>query len=150
MQYHHFMIHIYRPFISVANGAMDHRTVRTVCVESAIAISRLIEIYDSHYSLRHMNIEAVSIVFSATIMLVFATVSNVSDGSSMELTEHLNRCSQALVELGATFRNAGRTLDILLTIKRQWQAKLLVSAGAERRSSGSVMSTTPGKRTKLS
>lgn len=63
-------------------------------------------------------------------MLIFATVSDVSDGSSLELTGHLSRCSQVLVELGATFRNAGRTLEVLLAIMRQWQAKLFVSAGA--------------------
>jgi len=143
MQYHQFLIYIHRPFVSrhtSTNSLPDGPgwvQAKSSCIESAMAISKLLRLYKSAYTLQYANVEVVSIIFSAAIILVFASVSDAAGGRDHRLlTSHLDTCCQALADLGRIFRNATRTLEILLAIKRRWQAKLLVSTGSKRRSSG--------------
>jgi hypothetical protein len=141
MQYHQFMIFLHRPFISRYRSqpyppvGRGHNHARTTCIESAVAISKLLTKYKSAYTLRLINVQAVSIVFSAALILVFATVSEIKGDTDVDLNTHLSTCCKGLAELGKTFQNATRALEILLSIKRAWQAKLLVNSGSKRRSS---------------
>ncbi|KAH7317439.1 hypothetical protein BKA65DRAFT_515922 [Rhexocercosporidium sp. MPI-PUGE-AT-0058] len=141
MQYHQFMIFIHRPFISKYRSqpyppvGPGYNHARTTCIESAVAISKLLTKYKSAYTLRFINIQAVSIVFSAALILVFATVSEIRGDANVDLNIHLSTCCKGLAELGKTFQNATRALEVLLSIKRAWQAKLLVYVGSKRRSS---------------
>lgn len=141
MQYHQFMIYIHRPFISKYRSqpyppvGPGYNHARTTCIESAVAISKLLTKYKSAYTLRLINIQAVSIVFSAALILVFATVSEIRGDTNVDPNTHLSTCCKGLAELGKTFQNATRALEILLSIKRAWQAKLLVCVGSKRRSS---------------
>lgn len=168
------MIYIHRPFISrqgsrsfpsSANRGYLH--ARKVCIESATAISALLRIYRNTWTLRYMNIEVVSIIFSAAIILIFESVTspipchqsslsnslpltrmanNSSNSGAIRspggtapgnngVTTHLDTCCKALADLGRVFQNATRTLEVLLVIKRKWQAELLASTGSKRRGS---------------
>ncbi len=180
MKYYTSMIYIHRPFISRQGSrsfapALDRGYIhaRRVCIDSAISISNLLRIYRSTCTLRYANVEVVSIIFSAAIILVFASVAsptaqqegpppssspgtatNSSNGgrsgvprggrrsaSSLgrppvggNVAAHLDTCCKALADLGHVFQNATRTLEVLLAIKRKWQAELVASTGSKRRS----------------
>jgi hypothetical protein len=97
-----------------------------------VSISKLIRIYKKAYPLRYINVEAVSIIFSAAIMFVLASVSDLGGSYTANLVSHLDTCCKALAELGKVFKNATRTLEMLLDIKRKWQAKVLASTGSKR------------------
>lgn len=153
MQYSKFQIYIHRPYIS-KHGIQPYPPVgpghihaRNTAIEHAVRISRLLCKYKSLYSLQYINIEAISITFSAALILVFATVSEFDGPTDADLRLHLSQCCKALAELGKTFQSSTRTLDVLLSIKRVWQAKLLASAGSKR--ANSTMRSTSDKRPRL-
>ncbi|PVH71352.1 hypothetical protein DL98DRAFT_106605 [Cadophora sp. DSE1049] len=156
MQYHQFMIYIHRPFISKYRSqpyppvGPSYNHARTTCMESAVAISQLLTRYRSAYTLRLINVQAVSIVFSAALILVFATVSEIRGDTNVDLNTHLSTCCRGLAELGKTFQNATRALEVLLSIKRAWQAKLLVDVGSKRRSSSIRTHKGPAKKRTIS
>jgi len=116
-----------------------------MCVESATAIARLLDIYEKHYSFRRMNNQAVAIIFSAALMLLFVTVSSsplmpskpgeISQPHprNAEMVAYLNLCFRALDELGQSFENAKRTRDFLVTLQRRWQAHMRRSGPASKR-----------------
>jgi L-lactate permease len=135
MHYYQYMIHIHRPFVSkhrLSAFPTHHLNARTVCIDSAVAIAKLVSKYKSCYTLRYINNEAICIIFSTAVILVFASVSNYGGHDETSLVAHLSTCCNALAELGEIYEHASRTLDILLRIKRQWQAKPLVSVAPKR------------------
>ncbi|OAP65610.1 hypothetical protein AYL99_01582 [Fonsecaea erecta] len=155
MQYYQFMIYIHRPFMSktasdAINSNIRHMHARSVCIESAVAISTLLRLYKSSYPLRFVNVEVVSIVFSAAIILVLASVLDLEGTDKLNLQRHLDTCCKALAELGKAFKNASRTLDILLDIKRKWQAKLVASEKPKRRAIEGQESVRPGTKRRKS
>lgn len=139
MQYNQFMIYTHRPFMSksTAEGPIHakirHMQARTACIDSAVEISNLLRLYKSRYPLRFTNVQVVSIVFSAAIIFVLASVLDLEGIDRRSLQRHLDTCCKALAELGKVFKNAARTLDILLDIKRKWQAKLVAAEQPKRR-----------------
>lgn len=135
MHYHQYLIHIHRPFVSkhrLSPFPTKHLHARRVCTDSAVAIANLVQRYESYYTLRYINNEAICIIFSTAVILVFASVSDFEGHDDRSLVAHLSTCCNALAELGKIYEHASRTLDILLRLKRQWQAKLLVLLGTKR------------------
>lgn len=140
MLYEYLAILLHRPFVAkryiqphplVGRGPQH---AREMCVRAASHISVLLSWYEERYSLSQINIQVVQITFSAALILVYATVSESNAQSHQQLTGHLDMCCRALAELGNTFNNASRTLDVLLHVKRTWQARLVAaSAGSKRR-----------------
>lgn len=106
---------------------------RAACIESATAIANLLRLYEANCPLRFINVEVVSIIFSAAIILVLFSVLDLEGIDKSSLQRHLHTCCKALAELGKTFKNASRTLEILLDIKRKWQVKLVTSEKPKRR-----------------
>ncbi|KAK6219372.1 hypothetical protein LQW54_002360 [Pestalotiopsis sp. IQ-011] len=101
----------------------DH--ARRMCVESAIETALLIQKYDQLYSLKRATTLMVHFAFTAALILVYAAVSEKDGDVQAQLSSHLDTCCQALSELGSIYEVAGRTLDILLSIKRMWQARAI-------------------------
>lgn len=150
MNFHQYLIHIHRPFVSKNRPRpvpAQYLHARKVCIDSAVAISRLIRRYKFTYALRYINNEAICIISSAAVILVFASVSDLEGQGNGNLNTHLATCCNALADLGKTFEHASGTLEILLAIKRQWQAKLVISTGSKRQVSTLFTATTsPEKR----
>lgn len=133
MQYYQLMIHCHRPYISRHHiqpqppQGPGHNHARAMCVESAIAIAKLLGIYERYYSFRRANFQIVSFVFSAALILIFTVVparrterERERDG---ELLVHLSVCFRALDEMGSQFESAKRTSTLLNTLQMEWQTR---------------------------
>ncbi|KAJ5902774.1 hypothetical protein N7495_003302 [Penicillium taxi] len=152
MQYHQIVIFLHRPWVSKSyiqprspRQGPGYHHARRMCIESAIAVARLLHIYEKHYTFRRMNNQVVAIIFSAALMLLFVTVSssplvptrpgeiNSPHPRNAEMVAYLNLCFRALDELGQSFENAKRTRDYLVTLQRRWQADMRRTGTASKR-----------------
>lgn len=138
MQYAFFIIILHRPFVAkhyiqprpAVGAGPEH--ARSMCIQSATEIAQLVSQYSRQYSLRRANILVVQASFTAALILVYATVSENTPHVQAGLSAHLNTCCHALAELGNVYESATRTLDILLSVKRTWQARLVATFGEKR------------------
>lgn len=134
MYYDLLVIILHRPFCSkryvqpkprVGKG-FEH--ARSSCIKASVDISRLLTCYKRLHGLRKTNIQVVHIAFTAALIFVYAIVSGVGMAQESDLVAHLDVCCSALADLGETFANASRALDVLLAIKRSWQARILAQS----------------------
>jgi hypothetical protein len=88
-------------------------------------IARLLVCYGRLYTFRRAHVQIIHITFTAALILVYATVSGIADQSHGDLTTYLETCCNALADLGETFSNANRALDVLHAAKRSWQARMM-------------------------
>ncbi|KAL2855687.1 fungal-specific transcription factor domain-containing protein [Aspergillus pseudodeflectus] len=134
MQYNQLMIHCHRPYISRHHiqpqppQGPGHFHARSMCLESAIGIAKLLTIYERYYTFRRTNFQIVSFIFSAALILIFAVVPSSRHteggaGGDQELLVHLSTCFRALDEMGNQFESAKRTSTLLNTLQREWQAR---------------------------
>ncbi|KAL3476208.1 putative fungal-specific transcription factor [Aspergillus californicus] len=151
LQYHQIVIFTHRPWVSKSyiqprspRQGPGYHHARKMCIESSIAMARLLHIYEKHYTFRRMNNQVVSMIFSAALILLYVTISTtplssrtgleLSDGST-EMVAYLNLCFRALDELGQSFENAKRTRDFLVSLQRRWQARMRRSGAMKRQMS---------------
>ncbi|KAH7116381.1 fungal-specific transcription factor domain-containing protein, partial [Dactylonectria macrodidyma] len=129
MQYHQNIIHAHRPWMSRTHTQPSppqgpgSSHARMMCVESAYAIAKLLQIYEIRYALRRMNIQGVRIAFSAALLLIFANVTNFKRSSNTDVGLHLSACFRALDEFGNTWESSKRTKDFLVLLRRQWELR---------------------------
>ncbi|KAK1533504.1 hypothetical protein CPAR01_10212 [Colletotrichum paranaense] len=88
-----------------------------MCIESAAAVAKLILIYERQYSLKRVHIQGVAIIFSAAIILIFASISRRRRKRTTETATHLSVCFRALEELSGTWECAKRSRDFLLMLQ---------------------------------
>jgi hypothetical protein len=138
MQHAFCIMILHRPFVAKSyiqpypRVGAGHEHARSMCVKSAIDIAKLIGGYKLRFSLRRANVLFVHIAFTAALILVYAAVSELENRDRTQISAHLDVCCQALAELGNVFESASRTLDILLSVKRMWQARLVGSFHRKR------------------
>ncbi|KAJ0162633.1 Nitrogen assimilation transcription factor nit-4 [Colletotrichum tanaceti] len=129
MQYYQNVIHSHRPWMSSSYiqpqpsrgpGPGLHAPQR-MCLESAAAVAKLMRAYELQFSLRSVNVQGVAIVFSAAILLIFASMSRRRGRRTAETTTHLSMCFRALEELSASWDCAKRARDFLLVLHRKWE-----------------------------
>lgn len=153
MQYHQIVIFFHRPWFSkkyiqprYPRQGPGYLHARRMCIESAIAIAKLLKLYEKHYTFRRMNNQVVAIIFTAALILLFITISNYpkspkrgsNDGNSnADKVAYLNLCFRALDELGPAFENAKRTRDFLVSLQRRWQSQMRKSGSEKRRQTSS-------------
>ena len=131
MAYHNFCILIHRPWTSKASqprGGLGpgHQHARTICRQSASDIASLLRDYEANYTLRTMNVYVVTIIFSASVILIFGLIAedmpqgSRSEDEKLKIAGDLNTCFRALDELCQSFECAKRTRDFLLAIQKRW------------------------------
>ncbi|PIG85690.1 hypothetical protein AARAC_007135 [Aspergillus arachidicola] len=139
MQYHQFMIHCHRPYISKRYiqpqppRGPGPKHARRMCVESAIAIVELLGLYERAYGFRRASICIIYYIFSATLILIFTTVPSRYGSHEKLLMNHLGTCFRALDEMSACFENAKRTSAFLRAIQQQWHVRRQNWATRERK-----------------
>ncbi|KAJ9611157.1 hypothetical protein H2200_004340 [Cladophialophora chaetospira] len=122
MQYHTIMIVTFRPFFASAKTLPGLTTVeiaagRNHCTSSANFMAKLIQTYRRLYTLRRINVQAVHLVFTATLIHVFTACAATDLSRSNTAWKNLEVCCQALSELGLAFRSASRALEVIMGIK---------------------------------
>ncbi|KAL4756135.1 uncharacterized protein BDW70DRAFT_154435 [Aspergillus foveolatus] len=129
MQYHQFMIHCHRPYIS-KQYIQPHpprgpgpKHARRMCVESAIAIVEILELYERAYGFRRASVSIIYYIFSATLILIFTTVPSRYVSHEQLLMNHLGTCFRALDDMSTCFENAKRTSTFLRAIHQQWHVQ---------------------------
>ncbi|EXF83407.1 hypothetical protein CFIO01_13264 [Colletotrichum fioriniae PJ7] len=129
MQYHQNIIHAHRPYMSKTycqpfppqGPGSDH--ARMMCMNAAISIAKLLQVYETNYDLRKVNTQAVGITCSAALLLIFAVTTHYhSDEDQIEI--YLTSCFRALDEPSSSWDSTKRARELLLLIRRQWELKV--------------------------
>ncbi|OJJ69773.1 hypothetical protein ASPBRDRAFT_130059 [Aspergillus brasiliensis CBS 101740] len=129
MQYYQFMIHCHKPYISRRHiqpqppQGPGSGHARKMCIESAVAIVELLDLYEKAYGFDRSSIQMVSFVFSAALILIFNTIPGRTTPQDQRLVNHLSTCFRALDRMASCFENARRTSVFLGTLRRQWQVR---------------------------
>ncbi|KAI0478051.1 fungal-specific transcription factor domain-containing protein [Xylaria cf. heliscus] len=125
MQYHQIMLYAHRPWMSSSCTQPDLflTDARRQCVHSAVAIAEILKIYESQYSFRRINVQAVGMTCSAALMLIFAVVTGYQGPDGKELKPYLSICFRAMEQFGSAWENAKRNLDFLIMVRRKWETK---------------------------
>ncbi|KAK8216568.1 putative fungal-specific transcription factor [Phyllosticta capitalensis] len=140
MLYHQFIIYIHRPYVSRTYiqpsppQGPGHMHAQQMCIESATAIVELLRLYEERYTFRRMNIQAVSIIFTTSLILIFLICSKqrgspppvtASSPSTANATEnavaYLSVCFRALEDLTQSYDSARRTREFLVALQQRWQ-----------------------------
>jgi hypothetical protein len=125
MQYHTLMILVNRPFFAASTATMpevafsDPMVGRLACTDSALSISKLLQIYRRLYGLRRINIQAVHLIFTASLIHVLNACEAAEPSLRNSAWRDLEVCLQALSELGKGFQSATRALDVVNGIKNE-------------------------------
>jgi len=134
MAYHSFCILIFRPWTSKGSqppGSTrpEYQRARNICLKAASEIATLLRNYESHYGFRMMNVYAITIIFSASLILIFGLIAEESGGyrdsqdKGFNFAGDLNTCFRALDELGQSFECAKRSRDDLFALQNHWSQR---------------------------
>ncbi|KAJ5939308.1 hypothetical protein N7466_002442 [Penicillium verhagenii] len=155
MQYHQNIIYAHRPWMSKSHlqpqppKGPGYTHAREMCIQSAIAISKILTMYETRYTLRLINVKAVSVTSSAILLLLFAAVSNHSTKSNEDISFHLNTCFRALDEFSLSWKSAQRAKDLLISLQRQWELRTRSQTDTVAwRADAALALFTPRKRSK--
>ncbi|ETS78545.1 hypothetical protein PFICI_10607 [Pestalotiopsis fici W106-1] len=138
MQYYQHIIYTHRPLMSKSfrqsTDTLDTRGLsfeyaRKRCIDAAISIAKLLNIYEIHYTLRRINVQAVNCTGSAALLLIFANFTNFGDFSREETGLHLSTCLRALDEYVPAWESAKRVRDFLTILQRQWDVQVRAARG---------------------
>ena len=131
MYYSLLVIILHRPFCSknyvqpkplVGPGAQH---AREMCVSHAVNISRLLACYKRLYTLRRASNQVVHTTFTAALILVYAIVSRITVEGYDDLHTPLAIWCPECHDMVKAFNNASRALEVLLAVKRSWQARMV-------------------------
>ncbi|PSK60293.1 hypothetical protein B9Z65_443 [Elsinoe australis] len=116
--------------LSNAGTAMRERSAwnrpkrsRTVCVESAQEIARILLVVEQDPGFRRITVETSQMLPSAALVLIFSTLSVSSDKVKDDILRDLTTIMRALDELSSVLDSARESRDYLLSIQQQWQKK---------------------------
>lgn len=140
MQYHQNIIHAHRPWMSRTltqpnppqGAGAEH--ARMMCIESAITIAKLLQLYDSLYGFRRMSIQGVGITCSAALLLMFAVVTSYKHEGMEDASVYLACCFRALDEFGVAWESAKRAQEFFILLQRQWEHQRRSARGRQNTS----------------
>ncbi|KAL5003089.1 fungal-specific transcription factor domain-containing protein [Aspergillus recurvatus] len=145
MQYYQNIIYAHRPWMSKSYlqpqppQGPGHGHAREMCIQSALAIARILVMYESRYTLRRIHTKAVAITSSAVLLLLFAAVTQYcpcdentgrkQGGIGNGIAGHLSTCFRALDEFAISWPSAARAKDLLLRLQRRWEIRTRSNKG---------------------
>ncbi|KAJ5726130.1 uncharacterized protein N7483_007487 [Penicillium malachiteum] len=109
-----------RPTAPASKGPRISSCAR-MCIGSAIAISKILVLYENRYTLRRINAKAVSITSSAILLLLFAAVTKYPGHPLDEINIYLSSCFRALDEFARSWQSARRAKKLLVNLQREWE-----------------------------
>lgn len=129
MQYYQNIIYAHRPWMSKRHlqpqppKGPGYLHAREMCIQSAIAISKILVLYETRYTLRRINVKAVSITSSAVLFLLFAAVCKYPPHEHNDIAIYLSTCFRALDEFALSWQSARRAKDLLVRLQQQWEIR---------------------------
>lgn len=126
MQYHQSIIYAHRPWMSKhvlqpqPPRGPGYRHARGMCVQSAIAISNILGVYEQNHGMRHMHHSAVHVASSAGVILLFADVCSHPDWKQQDIRACLSTCFRALEELAGSWQSARQATYVLREMQNKW------------------------------
>lgn len=143
MHYHQSIIYAHRPWMSKhvlqpqPPRGPGHRHAREMCIQSAIAISKILTLYESQHGLRHIHHSAVHVTSSAAYLLLFADMCSLPQWKGEGIRACLSTCFRALGELAVSWKSATQLTNALLEVQHKWRSRS-VSASVGRHSEAAV------------
>ena len=124
MQYQCILITLTRPFMSSTRHSStltmhQIKSMRGRCLDAARAMAQLLRIYRRNYTLRRMNVQAVHLVFTASLILACSACGAADPGEREESWPYFETTCQALREMGQAFRSSSRALEVITCIKAE-------------------------------
>lgn len=127
MLYHQNVIYAHRPWMSRTGASSEppdtapHNPehAQSTCIDAAISVAQLLQLYERRYGLRRANIQAVGITCSAALLLIFAVTTRHQPDAGP--AAHLSTCFRALDEFGAAWESAKQARDFLTLLQRRWE-----------------------------
>lgn len=144
MQFNATVISLNRPYLSSrftreadSLGATGHATFQdatTGCIAAAHETAELLRCYQRQHSLRRSNVQIVHIIFTASLIFIYDVCTRSFLEARPSLTD-LQFCCHALGEIGQSYGNATRALEVIILVKSEWQrmASTQSSGAANRR-----------------
>lgn len=129
LQYYDATILLHRPQISASEKATDSQstseTTRTSldkCIKCARDICRILVHYRRRYGLQRIHCSMVHVTMTASLIHVFHLyLSDAAGVDDPEARGYFSTCIQALGEMGQTYKSALRAMDVLLSLRQNWQ-----------------------------
>jgi hypothetical protein len=127
LQHQEAIILLYRPFLGKIDYDNSHfsllpSTARKRCFDAASRIAVLLSSYRQQYGLKRVHIQMVHVTLTAALIhTYYCSIIIGEDGKNAQ--EFLLTCIQALGEMGQTYRNASRALEIVTSLRSDWQSK---------------------------
>ncbi|KAH8685066.1 hypothetical protein BGZ61DRAFT_356240 [Ilyonectria robusta] len=90
------------------------------CISAAHGITELLRCYQRQHSLRRSNIQIVHIIFTASLVFIYDVCSRSYSESRTSLSD-LQFCCHTLGEIGQSYGNATRALEVIILVKSEWQ-----------------------------
>ena len=112
--------------------------MRKDCVQAAGSIAQLLRIYRRQYTLRRINVQALHLVFTATLVLVCSACAAIDPYERDSSWKNLEICTQALGEMGQAFKSSNRALEVITLIKAELVKQ--ASSRSKRRSESPAFS----------
>jgi hypothetical protein len=150
MQYHCVMILVNRPFFAATIATYpdvafsDPMVGRPACTESARALSKLLHNYRRLYGFRRINIQAVHLIFTASLIHVLNACQATEPSLKNSAWNDLEVCCQALTEMGQGYKNATRALEVVNGIKGELLK--VTRENAKRNSAGDGLASLAKRR----
>jgi hypothetical protein len=147
MQFYAAIIFLFRPYFShhllratQSLNAMEDRAavarVKSECISAAHSMVEILRCFRKQHSLRHTNIQIVHLIFTASLIHIY-NACTCTGAESQTALDDLQFCCQSLGEIGQTYGNATRALEVIILVKREWQkvAAVRTAQGFKRPSS---------------
>jgi len=131
MQFYAAIIFLFRPYFShhllratqTLNTMEDRAAVARVkfdCISAAHTMVEVLRCFRKQHSLRHTNIQIVHLIFTASLIHIY-NACTCTGAESQTALDDLQFCCQSLGEIGQTYGNATRALEVIILVKREWQ-----------------------------
>ncbi|CAN9205833.1 unnamed protein product [Alternaria alternata] len=157
MQYHTVMIIANRPFFTATTANLpdvafsDPMVGPPTCTDSARAIAKLLQIYRRLYSFRRINIQAVHLVFTASLIHVLNACEAAAPSLRNSAWKDLEVCQQALCDLSEGYHSATRAREVVTGIQNELlRAKRESMKRSAAHGTGSESNPTRAKRRRSS
>lgn len=131
MQFYAVLISLFRPYLSsqlvcyneILSSTEDQAHILEAdsgCISAAHEITELLRCYQRQHSLRRSNIQIVHIIFTASLVFIYDVCSRSYSESRTSLSD-LQFCCHTLGEIGQSYGNATRALEVIILVKSEWQ-----------------------------